>query len=117
MINEEIKFEQLYKEYQPKIYRYLLRLLGVEVAEDLTQDVFIKVNQALPDFKNESKLSTWIYRIATNTAIDRMRNATVKPASAEAYEESDIDVIVGGNRCSNKQSSSIEDQVVRQEMN
>ncbi|HLP15586.1 MAG TPA: RNA polymerase sigma factor, partial [Bacteroidota bacterium] len=54
--------------------RYLQRLVGEHEAEDLTQDVFVKVSAAMDTFRGESQLSTWIYRIATNTALDRLRS-------------------------------------------
>jgi RNA polymerase sigma-70 factor (ECF subfamily) len=52
-------------------------------AEDLTQDVFIKVYQNLKKFKGKSKLSTWIYRIAYNTCVDASRKKTVAVYSDE----------------------------------
>jgi RNA polymerase sigma-70 factor (ECF subfamily) len=68
-----LDFRQIYTDFRPKIQRYLTRLVGEYEAEDLTQEVFVKISQALSTFRNESQLSTWIYRIATNAAIDRMR--------------------------------------------
>ena len=76
------EFTAIYAAFQPKIYRYLARLVGKQVAEDLTQEVFVKVGKALSTFHNESQLSTWIYRIATNTAIDRMRNPAFQQETA-----------------------------------
>ena len=67
-------FPTLYTEFHPKIQRYLTRLVGDYEAEDLTQDVFIRISQALPNFRGASKLATWIYRIATNAALDRLRS-------------------------------------------
>ena len=67
-------FPTLYTEFHPNIQRYLTRLVGDYEAEDLTQDVFIRISQALPNFRGESKLATWIYRIATNAALDRLRS-------------------------------------------
>ena len=54
-----------------------MRLLGDRDAADLTQEVLLKVNQALKAFRGEASLSTWVYRIATNAAIDRMRTAAL----------------------------------------
>ena len=68
-----IDFPTLYTEYRPKIERYLRRMVGDYDAEDLTQEVFLRISQGLPGFRGESKLSTWVYRIATNTALDRLR--------------------------------------------
>lgn len=68
-----LDFERVYAEFQPKIRRYLDRLIGPGDVDDVTQDVFTKISQALPQFRGESSLSTWIYRIATNAAYDRLR--------------------------------------------
>ncbi len=80
MPESENDFGRLYTEYQPRIRRYLARIVGEHDAEDLTQTVFLKVSQALKDFRGESTLSTWIYRIATNTAADWMRSPSFRRA-------------------------------------
>jgi RNA polymerase sigma-70 factor (ECF subfamily) len=79
LMNEEVlDFQQIHADYRPKILRYLTRMVGESEAEDLTQDVFVKINQALPTFRGESKVSTWVYRIASNAALDRMRSPSFK---------------------------------------
>ena len=75
---EDPDFKRIYEEFQPKIVHYLRRLLGNHDAEDIAQEVFAKVSRGLGGFKGQSKLSTWIYRIATNTAIDKLRSAPFK---------------------------------------
>src|SRR5574342_1048299 len=70
----DLEFPKIYAGFQQKILRYLTRLVGEADAEDLAQEVLIKVSEALPNFRGESQLSTWIYRIATNTALDRLRS-------------------------------------------
>lgn len=67
-------FQAVYVEFQARIRRYLSRLVGRSEAEDLTQEVFARVSEALPGFRGESSISTWVYRIATNAAYDRMRS-------------------------------------------
>ena len=67
------KFQDIYSAFNEKIHRYLARLVGEHEAEDLTQEVFFKVSRALDNFKGDSKISTWIYRIATNAAMDKLR--------------------------------------------
>ena len=57
-----MNFQELYKEFQPRIRRYLCHLVGPDEAEDVAQDVFAKVSQALPEFRGDSTVSTWIYR-------------------------------------------------------
>ncbi len=73
-------FKKIYDEYHPVILQYLARIAGPNEAEDIAQDVFEKVNKSLGRFHGKSKLSTWIYRIATNTAIDRSRSVIYKHA-------------------------------------
>lgn len=66
-------FHEIHREFRPRVLRYLARMVGEVEAEDLTQEVFAKVAHALRAFRGESSLSTWIYRIATNTALDAMK--------------------------------------------
>jgi RNA polymerase sigma-70 factor (ECF subfamily) len=66
-------FEAVHREFRLRIGRYLRHLAGEAEADDLTQAVFLKVSLALPAFRGESSLSTWIYRIATNVARDHAR--------------------------------------------
>ncbi len=70
------EFTAIYDEYYPKIVRYLKRLVGESEAEDAAQEVFVKINSSLDGFRGESSLSTWIYRIATNTATDHFRRSS-----------------------------------------
>jgi RNA polymerase sigma-70 factor (ECF subfamily) len=74
MNHTEWKFHEIHDSFRPKIHRYLTRLVGTYEAEDLTQVVFMKISQGLKTFRGESQLSTWIYQIATNTALDRLRS-------------------------------------------
>jgi RNA polymerase sigma-70 factor (ECF subfamily) len=81
-------FQGVYDEFQPRIRRYLARLVGVTEAEDLTQETFARVHHALEGFRGDAALATWIYRIATNVATDRLRTPAVqlgvRSAGAEA---------------------------------
>ena len=74
MARLEHGFQSIHDAYRPKVLRYLTRLAGVREAEDLTQIVMLKISAGLPDFRGESSLATWIYRIATHAAIDRLRS-------------------------------------------
>lgn len=90
-MNMEIDFNEVYEEFHPKILHYLSRLTNPHEAEDIAQEVFEKVNQNLRNFKGESKLSTWLYRIATNTAIDRMRT----PSFKRSFEGTNLEDAMG----------------------
>lgn len=72
-------FPDLYAAFFPKIVRYLSNLSGADDAEDLAQLVFLKAHDALEQFRGKAKVSTWLYRIATNVAADKARS----PASRE----------------------------------
>jgi RNA polymerase sigma-70 factor (ECF subfamily) len=61
----ECEFLNIYNEFYPKINQYLSKIVGPNDAEDVAQDVFDKISRNLGGFKKKSKLSTWIYRIAT----------------------------------------------------
>ncbi len=87
MISDQ-KFDTIFDEYHPKILRYLSRIVDPVDAEDLTQEVFDKIHRGLDRFQGRSSLSTWIYRIATNTAIDRSRSAAYKyEGTHDAFED------------------------------
>jgi RNA polymerase sigma-70 factor, ECF subfamily len=73
MAADQKEFPAIYAEYRPKIVGYLRRLVGEADAKDVAQEVFVKVGKALEGFRGDSSLSTWIYRIATNTATDHLR--------------------------------------------
>jgi RNA polymerase sigma-70 factor, ECF subfamily len=66
-------FNEIYTQYFDKIVRYLSRTTGSENAQDYAQDVFLKVFSSIDKFDNKSSVYTWIYRIATNYLIDKMR--------------------------------------------
>ena len=68
-----LDFETIHRDFRAWIRRYLRHLAGEAEADDLTQAVFVKVSTALAGFREESSLSTWIYRIATNVARDHGR--------------------------------------------
>jgi len=76
---------QIVVKYERMVYNLSLRLLGdQDLAEGVLQETFLKVIQALPNFKEQSQLSTWIYRIATNQALMRLRS---KKRHRQSFDE------------------------------
>ena len=70
MNNKEEFFEQTYNRLKDKIYRLCLGFMGnTSDADDLFQEVLIKVWSNLDNFREESSINTWVYRITTNTAL------------------------------------------------
>src|SRR2546421_12447284 len=67
-------FNTLFQHYNARICTYLARMVGNdEEGRDLAQETFIKAWRALPGMKDQSQFDTWLYRIATNTALDYLR--------------------------------------------
>lgn len=67
-------FEEIVEKYQVPLTRYLYRLTGdYELAKDLAQDTFIKAYKSILKTDSDLKLNAWLYRIATNTAIQHLR--------------------------------------------
>ncbi len=73
-------FDELMKRYKSKIFSYLLRSVrNYEDAEDITVEVFVKVYRALNNWQPKAKFSTWLYKIASNLAIDYHRASARNP--------------------------------------
>lgn len=85
-----LDFEQIYRQYYPPIHRYLIRYVGQKEAEDLAQEVFLKASRSLDSFRGEAQVSTWLYRIATNATIDRMRQPNFRRETSCSPVEDDL---------------------------
>src|SRR2546421_5259417 len=96
-------FKEIYTQYAPGVFRVCMGYVNDhEQARDLTQETFIAVWQNLSSFKNESKISTWIFRIATNNclrAIERSKRIITTelpfdvPAVHEETKEEKLDLL------------------------
>ncbi len=107
-------FDAVHAAYRPKIVRYLARRVGEHEAEDLAQEVFMRVARGLPAFRGDSRLSTWIYRIARNVAVDRLRAGTAMRAAPPASPEADVDGCEA--RAAAAPVDSVEQALIRGEM-
>jgi RNA polymerase sigma-70 factor (ECF subfamily) len=71
---EEAAFNELVLRYEDRVFRLVMRMLGdPEEAEDLAQEVFITVFQSIDGFRGDAKLSTWLYRVASNQCKNRIK--------------------------------------------
>ncbi|HMY18566.1 MAG TPA: RNA polymerase sigma factor [Polyangium sp.] len=76
---DQSAFAGLVRRHKTPVYNFILRTVrSREVAEDLVQDVFVKVVQNAADFKHEARFSTWAYTIARNVCIDHLRKAALR---------------------------------------
>lgn len=80
---KQIAFRQLFEENSKKIFNLCYGYTGDgDAANDLLQETFIKVWQNLDKFRNQSQISTWIYRIAVNTCLSYLRSTKRKPTES-----------------------------------
>jgi RNA polymerase sigma-70 factor (ECF subfamily) len=75
---DQAAFAQLFEQFHAPILNYLHRMVNDRaLAEDLTQDTFIKAYRALPKTRDDLSFKAWLYRIATNTAISHLRRGKI----------------------------------------
>lgn len=87
---DDAAFAQLVESHKLLVYNIVDRMVGAEAADDLAQEVFVRVYQGLPGFRGEAKLSTWIYRITYRLCLEvlaRRPPAGARPALSGEPEE------------------------------
>ena len=81
---DRAEYARMVEAYSGQIYRLALKMLhNQQDAEDVLQETFIKAYRALPDFEGRSKISTWLYRIATNESLMFLRRQRPEQISIE----------------------------------
>ena len=74
-------FNKIVKDYSERLYWHVRRMVNShEDADDLLQDIFLKIWTALPSFRGEAQLYTWVWRIATNETLNHLRKERVRAA-------------------------------------
>jgi RNA polymerase sigma-70 factor (ECF subfamily) len=102
-------FEALVLKYQDRIYRVVQRMVGgSDAVDDLAQEVFIRAYRSIGDFKGESSLYTWLYKIALNLCRNHYRTRGRRPVHEEIGEDGSATVL-------ESEGASPEDEVVRRE--
>ena len=77
---DERAFSIIVRAYQIPVYNYVLRMVGDRtLAEDLTQEVFLRVFQGLPRFSLRSKFTTWLFQVTKNRVLDELRAKERRP--------------------------------------
>jgi RNA polymerase sigma-70 factor (ECF subfamily) len=105
-------FEELVRRYQRPISAYVYRMVGdYDAALDLTQEVFIKVYGSLSRYKPEYKFSTWIYKIAHNSAVDHLRRYSTREQSlTKDFDGEQREISIESHRPSPEQESEREER-------
>ncbi|MDC0936960.1 sigma-70 family RNA polymerase sigma factor [Pirellulales bacterium] len=81
--------QQLFDDTHARIYRLMVRMVGQQDAEDVTQQVYLQVFRKIDQFSGRSKLSTWTYRLAVNEALQHLRRRKRNTTHSLAYEPVD----------------------------
>lgn len=112
----DIQFTDIFNTYQKPIYNYVLRMVrNPDIAEELTQEIFIKTYKNLSSYRGDSKISTWLYSIATNSCLDYFRTSDFKKSEKTSAiildvlpEEADTESI--------KRILLMDDELIKSEM-
>lgn len=110
------EFARIHETYRPRVRAWAARLIGEADAEDVTQEVFLKVGRSLGTLSDPAKLGSWIHAITLNTARDFARRRSVRPegrCSAPVSGPAEEDVLT---RIPDVATRTPEGQAVRGEM-
>jgi RNA polymerase sigma-70 factor, ECF subfamily len=86
---DERAFSLILRAYETPVFNYVLRLVGGDraLAEDLTQEVFLRVFQGLPKFSLRSKFTTWLFQVTKNRVLDELRASELRPRALVAIDD------------------------------
>jgi len=86
---DERAFSLIVRAYETPVYNYVLRLVGGDraLAEDLTQEVFLRVYQGLPKFSLRCKFTTWLFQVTQNRVLDELRASERRPRHLVALDD------------------------------
>jgi RNA polymerase sigma-70 factor, ECF subfamily len=85
---DEQAFSVIVRAYERPVYNYVLRLVGDRaLAEDLTQEVFLRVYQGLPGFSLRSRFTTWLFQVTKNRVLDEMRAKERRPRAVVCIDD------------------------------
>jgi len=86
---DERAFSLILRAYETPVFNYVLRLVSGDrsLAEDLTQEVFLRVYQGLPKFSLRCKFTTWLFQVTKNRVLDELRASERRPRALVALED------------------------------
>ena len=85
---DERAFSLIVRAYEQPVYNYVLRLVGDRnLAEDLTQEVFLRVFQGLKGFSDRSRFTTWLFQVTKNRVLDELRAMERRPRAVVALDD------------------------------
>jgi RNA polymerase sigma-70 factor (ECF subfamily) len=85
---DERAFSLILRAYEVPVFNYVMRLVGDRaLAEDLTQEVFLRVYQGLPNFSLRSRFTTWLFQVTKNRVLDELRAVERRPRAVVTIED------------------------------
>jgi RNA polymerase sigma-70 factor, ECF subfamily len=85
---DERAFTLILRAYEVPVFNYVMRLVGDRaLAEDLTQEVFLRVYQGLPSFSLRSRFTTWLFQVTKNRVLDELRAVERRPRAVVAIDD------------------------------
>jgi RNA polymerase sigma-70 factor, ECF subfamily len=85
---DERAFSLIVRAYEVPVFNYVMRLVGERsLAEDLTQEVFLRVYQGLPSFSLRSRFTTWLFQVTKNRVLDELRAVERRPRAVVAIDD------------------------------
>ncbi len=85
---DERAFAIIVRTYETPVFNYVLRLVrDRSLAEDLTQEVFLRIYQGLPKFSLRSRFTTWMFQVTKNRVLDELRSLERRPRSLMSIED------------------------------
>jgi RNA polymerase sigma-70 factor (ECF subfamily) len=116
-VGDRAAFAQLVEEHSPRIYGQALRMMQDPAeAEEILQETFLQVVRHIGDFRGQSKLGTWLYRIATNQALMRLRRKRLPSLPLENASPDGIEMLRPSTNWSLRPEGELLDQEAREEM-
>ena len=91
-------FERLYRKHVDQIFTLVRRMLGEDLADEVTQDVFVRAWQKLGTFRGDAAFGTWLHRLAINVALGRRRKLAIHRERFLADAAPMLDVVAGRDR-------------------
>ncbi len=111
---DEDAFKQLFEIFKAPILNFIYRFFqDKRIAEELSQEVFLRVYKTAATYRPEAKFSTWIYRIATNLSLNELRTGKYRH-EVKADSENEIDAFAVADK-NNFRSGSFDDKIIQQE--
>ena len=86
LAGDRCAMQLVYERCSSHVYGLMVRMVGKQDADDLTQQVFLTMFRKLEQFNGQSKLETWLYRLATNEALQHLRRSKRRPTAPLVVE-------------------------------